>query len=153
MDNPNKPSDRELKQTKILVEFYAQLIELESAFDNAEETIQTKFAIANNFDLENPDTYLALITPVSRKIKYIANLSKLARYKLAEYRELEQLSTPEQLSTKESTKHNQKTPKTITKSPLELEITLLEKRVERLELIVSISFGIILGSWLVWIFF
>ncbi len=89
MNNPPQPSELETQQTRLLIEFYELLIEIESAFEQTEEVIQTKFAIANNFDLENPDTYLALISPVSRKIKNIANLAKLAHYKLIEYRELE----------------------------------------------------------------
>lgn len=146
-------SDQEIQQTRLLVEFYEQLTEIESAFAQAEEVIQTKFAIANNFDLENPDTYLALITPVSRKIKYIANLSKLARYKLIEYRRLESNPTSEQLSTPKSANLPEQPTQTFSKSLLEMKFELLKQRVERLELIVSLSLGVILGSLLVWVLF
>ena len=185
MNNPPQPSDSEIQQTRLLVEFYEMLIEIESAFEQTEEVIQTKFAIANNFDLENPDTYLALISPVSRKIKNIANLAKLAHYKLIEYRELESKLTskplltepkyepqptskplftqskqklkphqnPEKLSTQKSSHLPSQSAKITYQSSLEIELESLKQKVERLELIVSLLFGAILGSWLIWVLF
>ncbi len=170
MNNPPQPSDLETQQTRLLIEFYKLLIEIDSAFEQTEEAIQTKLAIANNFDLENPDTYLALISPVSRKIKNIANLAKLAHYKLIEYRELESKPTskpllsqskqelkpnqkPGELSTQKSSNLPSQSAKITYQSSLERELELLKQKVERLELIVSLLFGVILGSWLIWVLF
>ncbi len=74
----------EARKIQKLADFYSALLDIEKAFDGAQKEIETKYSIANNFDLENPDVYIKLIRPVSKEIQNIANTCTLARYRLKE---------------------------------------------------------------------
>ncbi len=53
------------------MEFYQTLDSIEFAFDKLEEVCESRLSIADNFDLDNPNTYLELITPVSIHLKFL----------------------------------------------------------------------------------
>jgi hypothetical protein len=125
--------EKEAKKIQKLADFYSELLDIEKAFESAKKEIETKFSIANNFDLENPETYIKLIRPVSRQIQHIGNTCKLAKYRLREYRELDS-----KISQKSSKPSKQVT--TTTKSHL-----TLEQRVSRLEFIVYLLLAFLIG--------
>ncbi len=124
----------EARKIQILADFYNELLNIEEAFESSKKELETKFSIANNFDLDHPETYIKLIRPVSRQIKHIGNSCKLARYKLIEYKDLD-------------AKVPQKLPKSIkrittkTKPPLSLE-----QRISRLEFLVYLILAFLIGT-------
>ena len=130
----------EARKIQKLADFYSQLLDIEEAFESAQKEVETKFSIANNFDLENPETYVKLIRPVSRKIQNIGNTCKLATYRLKEYRKLDpkapELSIISQTKSKIST-----STKTQTKYPL-----TLEQRLARLEFLVYLLYCLLIGA-------
>ena len=126
----------EARKIQKLADFYSALLDIEKAFDGAQKEIETKYSIANNFDLENPDVYIKLIRPVSKEIQNIANTCTLARYRLKEYKALDSQTAK---SSKNSPKSGQK--KTKSKSPL-----TLEQRLSRLEFLVFVLYCLLIGA-------
>ncbi len=124
---------REARKIQKLADFYCALLDIEKAFEKAEKEIKTKYSIANNFDLENPDVYIKLIRPVSLEIQHVANTCTLARYRLKEYKALDDKSA------KNSRKSAQT--KTTIKEPL-----TVEQRLSRLEFLVFLLYCIAAGA-------
>ena len=130
----------EARKIQILADFYNELLNIEEAFESSKKELETKFSIANNFNLDHPETYIKLIRPVSRKIKHIGNSCKLARYKLEEYRNLApKVSEKSPESYKIITTKPQTKPQT--KPPLNLE-----QRISRLEFLVYLILAFLIGT-------
>ncbi len=140
----------EARKTQKLADFYSELLEIEEAFDSAKIEIETKFSIANNFDLENPETYVKLIRPVSRKIQHIGNTCKLATYKLKEYQQIAASTSNSSIKSPQiaaSTSNSSTDSQNLTPTPTQTQYPLtLEPRLSRLEFLVYLLYCLLLAA-------
>ncbi|VEP13476.1 hypothetical protein H1P_200008 [Hyella patelloides LEGE 07179] len=170
--------EQELKKKRLFMNLYQSLNSMEFAFNTLKEVCESRLSIADNFDLDNPDTYLELITPISIHLKYFKLSTSNVRDDLKKYRAFEQsqnsvltakekdnkLIEEKQLLVLGQTQNNQvtaqeKTDKSIAdKKPLvsesvhNIKIESLEKRISRLEIMIGTLIGLLIGffiiSWL-----
>ncbi len=159
-------NERDIEKKRIFMEFYQTLDSIEFAFDKLEEVCESILSIANNFDLDNPNTYLELITPVSIHLKFLKLSITNAQDALKKYKAIEQphkkveenlsdiCHKPSALRAKpdNTVTTQEKTAKLIADNkPLvresihSIEIQSLEKRISRLEIMIGTIISLLIG--------
>ena len=140
----------DIEKTRLFMEFYQTLDSIEYAFNKLEENCDLRLSIANNFDLDNPDTYLELITPISIYLKFLKLSITNAQDALKKYKAIEQ-PQKNTVTTQEKTQKSIEEKKPLVRESVHsLEIKSLEKRISRLEIMIGAIISLLIGLFIIY---